>query len=170
MNERIERYRYISIFKPPCPLEHIQHTSTQADFDLSLIRVIQKNGLDNVHIFVYFINMKTISFYRTESGKCPVKEHLDRLTDTQATKIAWVLKLIREIEQVPSKYFKKLVKTNDIWEARVDVGKNTFRLLGFFHERELIILTNSFQKKSQKTPLEEIRLAEKRKNEYLSRR
>ncbi|MDI6776017.1 MAG: type II toxin-antitoxin system RelE/ParE family toxin [Syntrophales bacterium] len=95
---------------------------------------------------------------------------MDRLTDTQATKIAWVLKLIREIDQVPSKYLKKLVKTNDIWEARVDVGRNTFRLLGFFHGQELIILTNSFQKKSQKIPLKEIKLAEKRKKEYLSRR
>ncbi|MBC2694368.1 MAG: type II toxin-antitoxin system RelE/ParE family toxin [Desulfobacteraceae bacterium] len=114
--------------------------------------------------------MKTISFYRNASGKCPVKEHLDSLTDTQTTKIAWVLKLIREIDHVPSKYFKKLVKTNDIWEARVDVGRNTFRLLGFFHGRELIILTNSFQKKSQKIPLKEIKLAEKRKKEYLSRR
>ena len=114
--------------------------------------------------------MKTISFYQTASSKCPVKKHLDSLTDTQATKIAWVLKLIREIDQVPSKYFKKLVKTNDIWEVRVDVGRNTFRLLGFFHGRELIILTNSFQKKSQKIPLKEIKLAEKRKKEYLSRR
>jgi len=86
------------------------------------------------------------------------------------TKIAWVLKLIREIDQVPSKYFKKLVNANDIWEIRVDVGKNTFRLLGFFQGRELIILTNSFQKKSQKTPLKEIRLAEQRKKEFLNRR
>jgi len=114
--------------------------------------------------------MKTISFYITVSGKCPVKDHLDSLPDEQVTKIAWVLKLIRELEQVPPKYFKKLVNTEDIWEVRVDVGKNTFRLLGFFHGRELIILTNSFQKKSQKTPLKEIRLAEKRKKEYLSRR
>ncbi len=95
---------------------------------------------------------------------------MDSLTDTEATKIAWVLKLIRELDQIPSKYFKKLVKTDDIWEVRVDAGRNTFRLLGFFHGRELIILTNSFQKKSQKTPLKEIRLAEKRKKEYLSRR
>ena len=114
--------------------------------------------------------MKTISFYRTASGKCPVKNHLDRLTDTQATKVAWVLKLIRELDRIPSKYFKKLVNTNDIWEIRVDVGKNTFRLLGFFHGRELIVLTNSFQKKSQKTPKKEIRLAEQRKKEFLRRR
>ena len=114
--------------------------------------------------------MKTISFYRTVSGKCPVKEYLDSLTDSEVTKIAWVLKLIRELDQVPSKYFKKLSNTDDIWEVRVDVEMNTFRLLGFFHGRELIILTNSFQKKSQKIPLKEIKLAEKRKKEYLNRR
>ena len=84
--------------------------------------------------------------------------------------MAWVLKLIREIDQIPSRYFKKLVSTDDIWEARIDVGKNTFRLLGFFIDKELILLTNSFQKKSQKTPQKEIRLAEKRKREYLGRR
>jgi phage-related protein len=114
--------------------------------------------------------MKKISFYRTASGKCPIEEHLDSLTDTETTKISWILKLIREIDQIPSKYFKKLVNTQDIWEVRINAGKNTFRLLVFFHGRELIILTNSFQKKTQKTPLNEIRLAEKRKKEYLGRR
>jgi phage-related protein len=66
--------------------------------------------------------------------------------------------------------FSKCAHTNDIWEVRIDVGKDTFRLLGFFYGQELIILTNSFQKKSQKTPTKEIRLAENRKKEYLSRR
>ena len=114
--------------------------------------------------------MKTISFYRTKSGKCPVKDHLDTLSDNQVTKIAWVLKLIRELDQIPSKYFKKLTNADDIWEVRVDVGKNIFRLLGFFQGKELIVLTNSFQKKSQKTPINKIKLAEKRKKDFLSRR
>ncbi len=114
--------------------------------------------------------MKSIIFYTTKSGKCPVKAHLDTLSDNQVIKITWVLKLIRELDQVPAKYLKKLTNTDDIWEIRVDVGKNTFRLLGFFQSRELIILTNSFQKKSQKTPLNEIKLAEKRKKDFLRRR
>jgi phage-related protein len=117
-----------------------------------------------------FKTMRTISFYQTASGKCPVEEHLDSLGDEQVTKITWVLKLIREMDQIPPKYFKKLVNTDDIWEIRADVGRNTFRLLGFFHGRDLIILTNSFQKKSQKTPLKEIRLAEQRRKEFLKRR
>ncbi len=114
--------------------------------------------------------MRSISFYKTSSGKCPVEKHLDSLSDTQVTKITWVLKLVRETQNISTKYFKKLVKTDDIWEVRVSVGKNIFRLLGFIQNQELIILTNSFQKKSQKTPRQEIKLAEKRKKDYLSRR
>ena len=95
---------------------------------------------------------------------------MDSLSHEQATKIAWVLKLIRELDQISTKYLKKLVNTNDIWEVRVAVGGNTFRLLGFFDGPELIILTNSFQKKSRKTPVKQIRLAEKRKKDFLNRR
>ena len=126
--------------------------------------------LDQVHIYVYFISMRLILFYKTVSGKCPVEEHLDSLSDTQVTKITWVLKLIRETQNISTKYFKKLVNTDDIWEVRVRVGNNIFRLLGFIQGNELIILTNSFQKKTQKTPKKERKLAEKRKKDYLSRR
>ena len=126
--------------------------------------------LDTVHVCVYFLHMKSIIFYRTQTGKCPVEEHLDTLTDAQISKITWVLKLIRESEHISTKYFKKLVNTDDIWEIRVGSGPNIFRLLGFIHNNHLIILTNSFQKKSQKTPVKEIRLAEKRKKDFLTRR
>jgi len=114
--------------------------------------------------------MRAISFYTALSGRCPVKEHLDDLPDKTVQKIAWVLRVIRDLERVPTNYLKKLVNTDDIWEVRVDVGHNTFRLLGFFIGRELIVLTNSFQKKTQETPQTEIRLAEERKADYKSRR
>lgn len=114
--------------------------------------------------------MRSVSFYKTASGRCPIEEHLDSLSDTQVTKITWVLKLVRETQNISTKYFKKLVSTDDIWEVRVSVGKNIFRLLGFKQNKELVILTNSFQKKTQKTPRNEIKLAEKRKKDYLSRR
>ena len=70
----------------------------------------------------------------------------------------------------PQCYFKKLVHTDDIWEVRVDVGRNTFRLLGFFEGQALIVLTNTFQKKTQQTPPAEIRLAEERKADHIRRR
>ncbi|MCL4863943.1 MAG: type II toxin-antitoxin system RelE/ParE family toxin, partial [Caldilineaceae bacterium] len=81
-----------------------------------------------------------------------MEEFLDALTSKQAQKVAWVLQLIEELEVVPSQYFKKLVNTDEIWEVRVQQGGNIFRLLGFFDGAMLIVLTNGFAKKSQKTP------------------
>jgi phage-related protein len=113
--------------------------------------------------------VRTINFYRTETGNCPVEEFLDSLSGKQAQKVLWVLRLIEELEFVPRQYFEKLVNTEDIWEVRVQFGGDIFRLLGFFVGSSGIILTNGFAKKSQKTPRSEIDLATRRKNEYQSR-
>ena len=113
--------------------------------------------------------MRTINFYRTETGDCPVEEFLDSLSGKQAQKVVWVLRLIEELDLVPRQYFEKLVNTEDIWEVRVQFGGDIFRLLGFFAGSAGLILTNGFAKKSQKTPRQEIELATRRKNEYLSR-
>lgn len=114
--------------------------------------------------------MREIKFYTTSTGRCPVQEHLDDLADKTVQKIAWVLRVVRDLDRVPANYFKKLVNTDDIWEVRVDVGRNTFRLLGFFDGQALIVLTNAFQKKTQQTPPAEIRLAEDRKADHIRRR
>ena len=113
--------------------------------------------------------MKRIDFYKTPFGASPVEEFLDTLSDTQTKKILWVLKLVRELDPVPPQYFTKLVNTADIWEIRVQIGGNIFRFLGFIKDGILIILTNGFQKKTQKTPRREIELAEARKREYQGR-
>ena len=113
--------------------------------------------------------MKRIDFYKTVTGGSPVEDFLDTLSDSQANKILWVLKLVRELNPVPSQYFTKLVNTDDIWEVRVQIGGNIFRLLGFIEDDRLVILTNGFQKKTQKTPRREIELAENRKHEHQSR-
>lgn len=114
--------------------------------------------------------MREIQFYRTRSGRCPVEEFLDGLTSKQAQKVVWVLKLVEELEVVPSQYFKKLINTDEIWEVRVQQGSNIFRLLGFFDGAALVVLTGGFAKKSQKTPIEEIRQAETRRRDYFADR
>ena len=52
----------------------------------------------------------------------------------------------------------------------IDFGSDTFRLLGFYEKGNLIILTNGFAKKTEKTPPKEISLAEQRKKDYENRR
>lgn len=114
--------------------------------------------------------MKEIKFYKTQTGNIPVEEFLDSLPSKYAQKVAWVLELVEKLDQVPVQYFKKLKSTNDIWEVRTRIGSNSFRLLGFIDNDEFVILTNGFSKKSQKTPKQEIELAEQRKADYLSRK
>lgn len=80
-----------------------------------------------------------------------------------------MLRLIEELDNVPGQYFRKMVNTDDIWEVRAQFGGNIFRILGFFAGSTKLILTNGFIKKRQKTPRQEIDLAERRKKEYLSR-
>ncbi len=84
--------------------------------------------------------MRIIIFYRTELDRCPVEEFINSLSGKQAQKVLWVLRLIEELDSVPSQYLKKLVNTDDIWEVRVQVGNNIFRLLGFFERDNLVIL------------------------------
>jgi len=114
--------------------------------------------------------MRKIIFYRLETGKSPVEAFFDSLTNKQFERIAFVLDLIEQIDIVSRKYFKKLEGTDGIWEVRAQQGNNTFRILGFFDGRNLVVLDHAFAKKSQKTPKKEIALAQKRKRDYLSRK
>ncbi len=76
--------------------------------------------------------MREINFYKTANDKCPVEKFLESLSAKQSQKVTWVLRLIEDLPVVPSKYFKKLVNTDEIWEIRIKSGKDIFRLLGFF--------------------------------------
>jgi len=82
------------------------------------------------------------------------------------SKIDYVLKIVRELDKIPSQYFKHLKGTNGLYEARIKLGTNIFRVLCFFDNGNLVVLLNGFQKKTQKTPKKEIKLAERLKKEY----
>ncbi len=112
---------------------------------------------------------KLLIFYRTEKGQCLVEEFLDSLPSKVAQKVAWVLRLVQELDIVPTQYFKKLSDTEEIWECRVVFGGNAYRILGFFHATNSLVLTHGFMKKSPKTPAEEIRRAELLRADHIRR-
>ena len=114
--------------------------------------------------------MRKVLFYQTASGQKPIEDFLDSLSSKQAQKITWVLKLVEDLEPVPSIYFKKMVNTQDFWEVRALAGSNIFRLIGFFDGPDLVVLAHAFQKKTQKTPKQAIKIAEERKKEYFRRK
>jgi phage-related protein len=81
-------------------------------------------------------------------------------------KIYKVLEAIETLERIPSNYLKLIVGTNQLYEARIQLGSNIWRVFCFFDSGRLVILLNGFQKKTQKTPKNEINRAVKLMNEY----
>ena len=102
---------------------------------------------------IIFYENYFIEFYQKQDEK--VKE-----------KIKYILELIKQVEKVPEKFLKHLTGTNGLYEIRIQQGSDIFRIFCFFDEGQLIILTNGFQKKTQKTPKKEIEMALKIKAEY----
>lgn len=98
-----------------------------------------------------------------------MKNFLDSLPGKVLQKIAWVLRLISEMEKIPTMYFKKLKSSDDIWECRIKLGSNIYRLFCFFANGSIIVLTHGIVKKSQKTPKKEIEKAIRYKNDYKRR-
>jgi phage-related protein len=114
--------------------------------------------------------MRKIIFFRTASGQSPIEDFLDQLPAKSAQKVAWVLQLVEDLDRLPSKYFKKLVNTQDLWEVRASAGSNIFRLIGFFDGPQIVVVAHGFQKKTQKTPKKAIQIAHERKREYFRRK
>jgi len=83
-------------------------------------------------------------------------------------KFSWTLQLIQDLEYVPVKYFNHMTGTTGLFEIRVEVGSNIYRVFSFFDEGKLIVIINGFQKKTQKTPAKEIEKAEKLKKQYFN--
>lgn len=78
----------------------------------------------------------------------------------------WTFDLIEEMQRVPETYLKHIENTDGLYEIRVQLGSNIFRIFCFFDRGQLVLLANGFQKKSQKTPKKEIEIALKIKAEY----
>ncbi|MFD2970217.1 type II toxin-antitoxin system RelE/ParE family toxin [Sphingobacterium bambusae] len=81
-------------------------------------------------------------------------------------KIFKIMEATETLERVPSNYLKHLTGTGGLYEARIQLGSNIWRVFCFFDGDRLVILMNGFQKKTQKTPKSEIKKALKIKVEY----
>lgn len=81
-------------------------------------------------------------------------------------KIIKVLDIIEQIDRIPMSYLKYIEGTNGLFEVRVQLGNNIFRIFCFFDGNKLVVLLSGFQKKTQKTPPEEIKRAERLMTDY----
>jgi hypothetical protein len=81
-------------------------------------------------------------------------------------KIDWVIGLVRSLPIIPEKFFKHVEGNDGLYEMRINVGSNIFRIFCCFDKGNLVILFNGFQKKTEKTPKQEIDRAKKLKLQY----
>jgi len=104
---------------------------------------------------------RTIVFYKDY-----FQEFFVRQRTKVKDKIIWTFTLIEELPRVPEQFLKHIENTDGLFEIRIQQGSDIFRIFCFFDRGQLIILTNGFQKKTQKTPKQEIEKALKIKSEY----
>ena len=109
--------------------------------------------------------IRTVIFYK-EYFKEFFAEQREKVQD----KITWTLDLIEEMERVPETYLKHIEETDGLYEVRIKQGSDIFRIFSFFDKGKIVVLVNGFQKKTQKTPKSEIKMAEKFKKEYLEQK
>lgn len=80
-------------------------------------------------------------------------------------RIDWTLDLVRTLNIIPEKYFKHIEET-DLYEIRISSGSNIYRVFCFFDKGKLVVVLNGFQKKTQKTPKNEIERALRLQKQY----
>ena len=85
-------------------------------------------------------------------------------------KIAYVFRIIKTVDKVPSKFLKHLSGTDGLYEIRVEYEGNIFRIFCCFDAGKLVVLFNGYQKKKQKTDTIEIKKALKHKRKYFDQK
>jgi len=90
----------------------------------------------------------------------------DKLTVRIRKKIDHALFVVAVSEIIPAKFFRHIEGTDGLFEIRVEYAGNIYRIFCCFDEGRLIVLFNGFQKKTQKTPQNEIDKALKIKELY----
>ena len=80
-------------------------------------------------------------------------------------RINWTLGVVCDLDFIPEKYFKHITGT-DLYEIRVSSGNNIFRIFCFMDKGNLIVVLGGFQKKTIKTPKEELKKALNLQNKY----
>jgi phage-related protein len=106
---------------------------------------------------IIFFENHFIDFYQKQDNK--VK-----------SKIQYVLELIKQVDRVPEKFLKTIAGKDGLFEVRVEVQSNIYRIFCCFDKGRLVVLFNGFQKKSQKTPKNEIEKAERIMKKYFKQK
>ncbi len=121
---------------------------------------------DSIHVFslIHKYVSRILGTYQK-----PVGVFIRNLDIKMKAKVVANLHLLEEYGNLAREPLSKELK-DGIFELRTIEGNNIVRILYFFDENRIIIATNGFIKKQQKTPRNEIDLAKQRREDYFSRK
>jgi phage-related protein len=111
----------------------------------------------------------TVEFYETQSGRCPMREFLDRLKEADPGDFAAVMAGLAKLRnrQYHRPPLSKAVG-GDFFELR-HVGKLNTRVLYFFAKGQRIIALHGIRNKANEIPKRDLKVALERKEDWLSR-
>jgi phage-related protein/DNA-binding XRE family transcriptional regulator len=87
------------------------------------------------------------------------QDFLESLPVKVQNKIFKIIEAVEILQRVPQQYLKSISGSKRLFEVRIQLGSDIWRVFCFFENERLVILLNGFVKKTQKTPKEEIKLA-----------
>ena len=113
--------------------------------------------------------MWSIEYYQSEAGRSPVAEFIDALEASAKARIARTLDLLEEFGvELGMPYAKHLEK--QLWELRVRQARNRYRIIYFLASGKTFVLLHGLTKKTGPVPRSDLETAERRRDDYLSRR
>ena len=112
--------------------------------------------------------MREIIFYATDFGDKPVERFLSNLEPSARAKVVRSLEMLRMFPVVPAKFWYKL-SDQKLWSIRAEYAGNIYRILATTAKGNKVILLHGFQKKSQKTPKQDMEIAQQRQRRYFQR-
>ena len=89
---------------------------------------------------------RKITFYKDY-----FQNFFERQSKKVKAKIVWTFELLEDLQRVPETYLKHIENTDGLYEIRVQLGSDIFRIFCFFDQGQLVVVTSGFQKKTQKT-------------------
>ena len=81
-------------------------------------------------------------------------------------KINYSLYMVETMKIIPSKFFRNIEGSEGLYEIRTESGGNIYRVFCCMDVDSIVVLFQGFQKKTQKTPAKEIKMAERLRKEY----
>ncbi len=109
--------------------------------------------------------MKVI-FYTNEKGKSPVADMIEDISKVEKAKVLACLKSVEDLGlDSPRVQFRQI--RSKLWEIKIRALDSSYRIFYVIIKNNRFILLHAYKKKSQKAPVKEIDLAEKRMMEVL---